>query len=125
LPTPALSEHLKIPKDGMRKETLDLLMEWKNEELIREQKRAAAPDDWAQLGLGVLAGISASVLDPINITLGLLPLGPTRLLAASTRVGRAARVGAAGAVTGGATAAALEPFIYSSHAGAAGQLHAG
>lgn len=110
-----LSEHLTVPKNGIPKNALDLLMQWKDEELLRQQRRAAAPDDWAQVGLGVIAGISASILDPASLTAGMLPLGgPARLLQATTRGGRVARGAAAGAVAGAAESAIFEPLVYSS-----------
>lgn len=110
-----LSEHLTIPKDGIATNALDLLMTWKDQELIRKEKRAAAPQDLAQMGLGLLAGISAGVLDPASLTAAMLPLGgPARFLQAATRGGRAARGAAAGIAAGTVESAAFEPFIYRS-----------
>ena len=110
-----LSEHLTIPEKGITRNALNLLMLWKDQELDRQARRAEAPDDWAQIGLGVLAGISASVLDPASLTAAMLPLGgPARLLQAGTRGGRAVRGAAAGAVAGTTEAALFEPIIYNS-----------
>ena len=120
-----LDTHLKVPDEGIRESALDILIERKQYELALKSALDRSPGGWARGGVGLAAGLAASILDPINVASAFIPVvSPTRYAAAlAGAAGGAARAGVRarfGAVEGVAGAAMLEPII----AGAAAQEQA-
>jgi hypothetical protein len=102
------------PVEGMRRATLELLMDRKEEELANQQIISRAST--GQLIAGFGAGVLASIIDPLNIATAFVPvLSPARyagMLARQTsRTGRALVRARVGALEGTVGALLVEPFI--------------
>jgi hypothetical protein len=102
------------PVEGMRRATLELLMDRKEEELANQQIISRATT--GQLVAGFGAGVLASIVDPLNIATAFVPvIAPARyagILARQTsRTGRALVRARIGALEGAVGAALVEPFI--------------
>lgn len=110
--TPADVPLQKYP-DGIRRSTLNLLIDLNKEKLAR-QTTAGQYDGWSPALAGMLVG---SVLDPTNIALAFVPVvGEARYAAllkqAGGAFGRAGVRAGAGATEGLVGAALAEPLIY-------------
>lgn len=102
------------PVEGMRRGTLELLMDRKEEELANQQVISRASTEQLVAGFGV--GVLASVIDPLNIATAFVPVvSPARyagMLARQTsRTGRALVRARVGALEGAVGAALVEPFV--------------
>jgi hypothetical protein len=103
------------PEEGLRRATLELLIERKQEELAHQSVMERATTGQMVAGFGV--GVLASLVDPINVASAFVPvIGPARYAASlarqTSRTGRAlvrARVGAAEGFVG---AGLVEPIVY-------------
>jgi hypothetical protein len=103
------------PKDGMRRETLDILIQAKREELDRGSAISRA--DTGQMALGFLAAVGTSATDPINVLSAFVPVvGPAKYAGMLERAGSSlakaslrARVGATEGLVG---AALIEPLTF-------------
>ena len=104
---------LKIPDQGIRQGALDILIERQQAQLAREQIMARANGGY--LPTQIAAGLSASLLDPLNIASAFVPVVGearyARLLAGATSpLGRAGVRAGVGALEGSVGAAILEPL---------------
>jgi len=102
------------PVEGMRRATLELLMDRKEEELANQQIISRATTGQLVAGFGV--GVLASLIDPLNIATAFVPvISPARyagMLARQTsRTGRALVRARVGALEGTVGALLVEPFI--------------
>lgn len=109
---------LNIPDEGIGARGLDLLMQRKKEEMRHEQVLSRAPRGILASAATFASGLSASILDPINVAVSFVPvIGEERLayLLARAGEGAVARAGVRAGVGGvrGATGAVLvEPIVY-------------
>lgn len=104
---------LKIPDQGIRQGALDILMERQRAQLAREQIMLRANGGY--LPTQIAAGLSASLLDPLNIASAFVPVvGEARyarlLAGAASPFGRAGVRAGVGALEGSVGAAILEPL---------------
>jgi hypothetical protein len=110
---------IEIPKGGMPKRALDLLVKWRREDIALQDKFQRAPDSIGLKALQFGAALAASVPDPLNIAAGFIPLvGPVRYAAmlgrAGGALGRAGVRARIGAMEGAVGAAIVEPIVYAS-----------
>jgi hypothetical protein len=103
------------PRPGLRQETMEILIEQKQEEMRIQSIMQRASG--GQIALGMAAALGASLVDPVNVVSGFIPVvGPTRYAAALARAGssggRAAVRFGLGAVEGAVGAAIVEPIVY-------------
>jgi len=112
---------LKIPRSGITRGALDILIQRKSEENEREQifQRARGGLGMGAARLGV--GLGTTILDPLNVASAFIPfVAPARVAARLARqrgaVGRAGVRARVGAVEGAAGAAVIEPLIISAAA---------
>lgn len=104
---------LKIPDEGIRQGALDILIQRQREQLARQQVLARSPS--SRMGTQVAAGLSASLLDPLNIASAFVPVvGEARYAAmlegATSQIGRAGVRAGVGAAEGAVGAAIIEPL---------------
>ncbi|MBK59434.1 MAG: hypothetical protein CML01_11600 [Pseudomonas sp.] len=105
---------LTVEESGIRAGALDILIERKREEVKRKLILDNAPA--STIPIQLLAGLGASLIDPVNVASAFIPVvGEARyasMLANATS--RAARIGVrarVGAVEGAVGAAMLEPLV--------------
>lgn len=116
-----LTGAIEIPEAGLTQGALDLLMEYKRDELenafILENYRGGMTGNAAVFGLQFLTAVA----DPINVASAFVPVvGEARYAALLSRAGTslASRAGVragVGAVEGTVGAALVEPFLYASN----------
>lgn len=104
---------IKIPEQGIRQGALDILIDRHREQAARQQVMARA--NGGSFGTQLAAGISASLLDPLNIASAFVPVvGEARYAAmlgrAASPLGRAGIRAGVGAVEGSVGAAIIEPL---------------
>lgn len=104
---------IKIPEQGIRQGALDILIDRHREQAARQQVMARA--NGGSFGTQLAAGISASLLDPLNIASAFVPVvGEARYAAmlgrAASPLGRAGIRAGVGAVEGAVGAAIIEPL---------------
>lgn len=104
---------IKIPEQGIRQGALDILIDRHREQAARQQVMARA--NGGSFGTQLAAGISASLLDPLNIASAFVPVvGEARYAAmlgrAASPLGRAGIRAGVGAVEGTVGAAIIEPL---------------
>jgi len=105
---------IDVPEQGMREETLNIIIGRKREEKERNLILQSAPKSAIPFVLG--SGLAASALDPLNLASGFIPIvGEARYTAlvagASSMIGRVGVRASVGALEGAVGAAALEPLI--------------
>ena len=110
-----LTKALK-PEFGETQESLDMIIRMKQEELARQTVISMGKDGFAAGAANIGAGFAASLLDPVNLAAGFVPIiGPARyagLLARQATTARRFGVRAAtGAVEGAAATAFIEPVV--------------
>lgn len=104
---------IKIPEQGIRQGALDILIDRHREQAARQQVMTRA--NGGAFGTQLAAGISASLLDPLNIASAFVPVvGEARYASilgrAATPLGRAGVRAGVGAVEGAVGAAIIEPL---------------
>ncbi|WP_225924155.1 hypothetical protein [Pseudomonas khavaziana] len=104
---------IKIPEQGIRQGALDILIDRHREQAARQQVMARA--NGGSFGTQLAAGISASLLDPLNIASAFVPVvGEARYAAmlgrAASPLGQAGIRAGVGAVEGAVGAAIIEPL---------------
>tara|TARA_B100001123_G_scaffold449834_1_gene617009 strand:+ start:407 stop:2188 length:1782 start_codon:yes stop_codon:yes gene_type:complete len=104
------------PKFGETQESLDMIIRMKQEELARQTVISMGKDGFAAGAANIGAGFAASLLDPVNLAAGFVPIiGPARyagLLARQATTARRFGVRAAtGAAEGAAATALIEPLV--------------
>lgn len=104
------------PKEGMRQEVLEMLIEAKREEIARQSITSRATG-W-QSAAGFVSAVGASATDPLNLALAFVPVvGPAKYAAMLERAGsplaRAGVRAGVGAAEGTVGAALIEPLTYS------------
>lgn len=102
------------PTQGYTEESLDIIIQRKQEELAIREVREAAPMSYAPLGLA--AGLGTALADPVNVAAAFFPVvGEARafslLRGASGVWGRAGVRAGIGAVEGAVGSAVVEPTI--------------
>lgn len=113
----AAGVELEIPEEGVRDAALEILIERKKEENARRSTLARAPEGVTSTVLQFGAGLTASMLDPINVASAFVPVVSTArygqmLSKARGAAGRAGVRVRAGAIEGAAGATAVEPLVY-------------
>ena len=109
---------IQIPDEGIPEEALNMLMQVKRQERVRQDLLNRAPGGFVPGLLKFGTALGASMLDPVNVASAFIPVvGPGRYArmienagSAVARAGVRARVGAAEGLVG---AAAVEPLVYS------------
>lgn len=112
-----LDQNLSVPEQGIRQETLDILMERKREEL-RRQMILSQSSGGAAVFAGLTGSLVGSLVDPTNIALAFVPVvGQSRYAAwlakaggVAGRTGVRAGVGAAEGLVGLAPVEALNYY---------------
>jgi hypothetical protein len=102
------------PEEGLRKSTLELLIERKQRELA--DKSVIERASTGQFIAGIGAGFVVAAFDPINVASAFMPIGRASQLAAAlasktSRTGRALTRARIGGLQGLAGAAVVEPFV--------------
>lgn len=115
-----LGEVLK-PEFGETQESLDMIIRMKQEELARQTVMSMGKDGFAAGAASIGAGFGASLLDPIGLAAGFVPvIGPARyaglLARQASTAGRLAVRAGTGAAEGAVATALLEPLILSTTA---------
>jgi hypothetical protein len=108
---------LTIPDEGIPERALQILMDRKRAERMRQDAYARGPTGFVPGALRLGVALGASLLDPLNIASGFIPVvGPARYAAmvgrAGSALGRAGVRAGVGVVEGTAGAALIEPIIY-------------
>lgn len=108
----SLGLQLKIPEQGIRQGALDVLIQRHQEQAAFQQVQARAGNS---MGIQLLAGLAASLLDPLNIASAFVPVvGEARVSAllagASGGLARAGVRAGVGAIEGSVGAALVEPL---------------
>lgn len=110
---------LLIPDKGISRSALEILLERKRDERLREEIFANSPTGIGAQSLKLAMGLGTSLIDPINVASAFIPVvGEARyakyLGKAPGALRRYAVRGGVGAVEGTVGAAALEPVIATS-----------
>lgn len=108
---------LQIPEEGIYQNVLDILIERKRAERRRLDVLNRAPAGLGNASARLAVGLGASLLDPLNIASGFIPVvGPARYAALVGRAGnvvsRAGVRAGVGVVEGTVGAALVEPIVY-------------
>lgn len=112
---------LTIPDAGIPQRALDILIERKRQERLREDTLNRGPSGFVPGSLRLATALGVSLLDPINDASAFIPfVGEGRYAALLARFGgsafgRAAVRFGVGAIEGGASQALLEPITYGAH----------
>lgn len=107
---------LKVPGEGYTQKALDIVIERKEQEIMRTNKINASKGFVATIGK-FSAAMAAQALDPVNVAASFIPVvAPSKyaaMLKAATGAGqRAAIRGTVGAAEGFVGSALVEPIIY-------------
>lgn len=107
---------LKVPEEGYTQKALDIIIDRKEQEIMRTNKINASKGFVATIGK-FSAAMAAQVLDPVNVAASFIPVvAPSKyaaMLKAATGAGqRAAIRGGVGATEGFVGSALVEPIIY-------------
>lgn len=108
---------LQVPILGIQESALDLLIERKRAERLRQDTIARSPSGFVPGLLRFGTALGVSMLDPLNVAAAFIPVvGPARygrmLEQAGGAAGRAGVRARVGAVEGAAGMAAVEPLVY-------------
>jgi len=106
------------PNDGETQSSLNLILDWKRDELARKSVLANAPDDIVTSVATLGTGLFVSMLDPLNVASAFVPVVSTARYSAmlaqrASTVGRFAVRSRVGSAEGFVGAALVEPIVYS------------
>ena len=111
-----LNLDLTVSDDGIQENTLNSLIELKQDEVTRQSIIARGPTDLVSTIAKFGVGLGVSAMDPLNVASAFIPvIGPARYTALiANATGGAARAGirtVVGAAEGAVGAALIEPFV--------------
>ena len=100
------------PEFGETQESLDMIIRMKQEELARQTVISMGKDGFAAGAANIGAGFAASLLDPVNLAAGFVPIvGPARYAGLLARQATTARRFGLRAATGAAEGAAATGLV--------------
>ncbi len=108
---------LTIPDTGIRQRALDILIDRKRDEVLRESVLSRAPSGVLPTTARIGAMLAGSAIDPLNVASAFIPVvGEERyasmLAQAGSLLGRTAVRARIGALEGAVGQAAVEPIVY-------------